>query len=562
MDETRTENAEHGDQSVVSTELPPRRARLLCVDDSVTLLAYLRGLLEESYDVELALDGLRALEIAHARPPDVVISDLNMPGMGGFDLLLQFRREPALRPVPFIVMTVDTQEQSATHCLAAGAHDFLVKPFGAQELCARVGAAVRSHAMYKELERKHALLRESEARTRAIVESAHDGILTVTPAGTLEALNPAALEIFGWSEAEARGRELTELLVAPQARAQVKSALESAGSEAFGRAAVVVQETAGVERGGREFPMELRLARCESPSSGPMLSVFVRDLTEAKQLQIELQHAQKLEAVGRLAAGVAHEINTPIQYIGDNTRFLEGAVKSLLELLEQQRRVLAEAPIARMKRLELEGAAARADVEFLVQEVPQTVTEMLDGLKRVATIVRALLEFAHPDQGEMAEADVNRILTATLEVARTEYKYVADLEVQLTPVPNVLCHSGDLSQVFLNLVVNAVHAVMDLARPEGKKGRITVGTRAEGGQVVVSIQDDGCGIPEAVRGRIFEPFFSTKEAGRGTGQGLAIVKRIVEKHRGGIDFETEVGRGTTFFVRLPVAEAGSKGSAA
>jgi signal transduction histidine kinase len=215
-----------------------------------------------------------------------------------------------------------------------------------------------------------------------------------------------------------------------------------------------------------------------------------------------------------------------------------------------------------MKRLELEGAAARADVEFLVQEVPQTVTEMLDGLKRVATIVRALLEFAHPDQGEMAEADVNRILTATLEVARTEYKYVADLEVQLTPVPNVLCHSGDLSQVFLNLVVNAVHAVMDLARPEGKKGRITVRTRAEGGQVVVSIQDDGCGIPEAVRGRIFEPFFSTKEAGRGTGQGLAIVKRIVEKHRGGIDFETEVGRGTTFFVRLPVAEAGSKGSAA
>jgi signal transduction histidine kinase len=351
--------------------------------------------------------------------------------------------------------------------------------------------------------------------------------------------------------------------VAAQARAQVRGALESAAEVGPGRAAVAVavQETVGVHRGGHEFPMELRLARCESPSTGPMLSVFVRDLTAAKQLQIELQHAQKLEAVGRLAAGVAHEINTPIQYIGDNTRFLEGAVKSLLELLEQQRRALTEASISRKKQMELEGAAARADVEFLEQEVPQTVTEMLDGLKRVATIVRALLEFAHPDQAEMAEADVNRILAATLEVARTEYKYVAEVDVQLTPVPNVLCHSGDLSQVFLNLIVNAAHAVMDAPRPEGQKGRITVGTKAEGGQVVVVVRDDGCGIPEAVRGRVFEPFFSTKEAGRGTGQGLAIVKRIVEKHRGEIDFETEVGRGTTFYVRLPASDAGSKGPA-
>jgi signal transduction histidine kinase len=196
----------------------------------------------------------------------------------------------------------------------------------------------------------------------------------------------------------------------------------------------------------------------------------------------------------------------------------------------------------------------RIDWEYMRSEIPRAMEQMLDGIARVAKIVRAMKEFSHVDRSpEKTAADLNKALESTLVVARSELKYVADVEEHYGRLPPVLCHLGDLNQVFLNLMVNAAHAIGDVMEKTGKKGRIVVRTRQDAEWVEIAIRDTGTGIPEAARDKIFDPFFTTKEVGKGTGQGLTLARAIVvEKHGGTLTFETEVGKGTTFYVRLPV----------
>ncbi len=278
-------------------------------------------------------------------------------------------------------------------------------------------------------------------------------------------------------------------------------------------------------------------------------------LDSERRIQAELQQAQKLEAVGRLASGIAHEINTPIQYIGDNTRFLEESFGALCQLLRLHQQALEASTLPDAVRKELAVACERGELDYLLDQGPKSFARTLEGLQRVATIVRAMKEFAHPDQKEMVAADLNRAVLATLEVARNEYKYVAEVETDLGELPRITCHAGDLNQVFLNIVVNAAHAVEDVVRGTHRRGTIRVQTRREGDSVVVSISDTGAGIPAAVRDRIFDPFFTTKEVGRGSGQGLSIARSVVMQHHGALTFETREGAGTTFFIRLPISPA-------
>jgi signal transduction histidine kinase len=282
-----------------------------------------------------------------------------------------------------------------------------------------------------------------------------------------------------------------------------------------------------------------------------------KEVADRERMEIELRLAQKLESVGQLAAGIAHEINTPVQYVSDSLHFLKGACEDYRRLLERCRIGLRNAhsmPDVEALRVTLAEEEEAADLAFLDEQVPKAFDRVFDGTSRVASIVRAVKEFAHHDSGAMAPADVNRAMVSTLTVSRSEYKGVAVLETDFGTLPPVRCLIGDLNQVFLNLIVNATHAIADRARPVGDSlGTIRVATRVDGEEVVISVSDSGCGIPETIRDRVFDPFFTTKEVGRGTGQGLALSRSIVvERHGGSLTFETEVGRGTTFFVRLPI----------
>jgi PAS domain S-box-containing protein len=271
------------------------------------------------------------------------------------------------------------------------------------------------------------------------------------------------------------------------------------------------------------------------------------DITERKNAEQRLVAGERLESIGRLAAGVAHEINTPIQFLNDSIYFIREAMQDLLAHNAKLTAMLPTPP------------EVDEDLEDLKVELPPALDRVADGLSRIAEIVRSMKEFSHADQGEMNRVDLNRAINSTLVIARTEYKYVADVVTELdAELPHVLCHGGQINQVVLNLVVNAAHAIGDVVKGSCDKGRITVKTFVENDFAVISISDTGNGIPEGIRKRIFDPFFTTKEVGKGTGQGLSIAHNVIKAHGGVLEFRTEIGKGTTFFVRLPLTTAESE----
>jgi PAS domain S-box-containing protein len=282
---------------------------------------------------------------------------------------------------------------------------------------------------------------------------------------------------------------------------------------------------------------------------------LVNEMQEREQMAIELRLAQKLESVGRLAAGIAHEINTPIQYVSDSVSFLQSAEAELRELRTSYRhaiqRLVAQEPPQSVLQ-EIEKVETAADLEFLAAEIPKAFQRTLDGIERVAAIVRAMKEFAHPDGAQHEAADLNHAIETTLTVARNEYKYCARVETRFGELPLVTCNVGELNQVFLNLIVNASHALAESGK-DSSTGQITIVTAAAGEEVSISIADNGCGIAAENLEKIFDPFFTTKPVGRGTGQGLAIARSIVvEKHGGRIDVQSAGGSGTTFTLYLPL----------
>ncbi|MBA3397856.1 MAG: hypothetical protein H0T89_34850 [Deltaproteobacteria bacterium] len=280
---------------------------------------------------------------------------------------------------------------------------------------------------------------------------------------------------------------------------------------------------------------------------------FCLDITRHKELECDLQQSQKLESVGRLAAGVAHEINTPIQFVGDSVEFVRGAVDDLLDLVAQQRAIVRgvlDGTVSREQAIAAEETVELIDLPYLTSNLPTAIVRAVEGVERVARIVRSLKVFSHPDQPEMVEVDINQAIDSTLTIARNEYRYVADLVTDLRELPRVWCHAGDLGQVVLNIVINAAHAIA-AAKPT-ERGTITVATRLDGDHVEITIADTGCGIPEHARHHIFDPFFTTKAIGKGTGQGLSIARSvIVDRYGGTLTFDTVVGAGTTFRIRLP-----------
>ena len=281
-------------------------------------------------------------------------------------------------------------------------------------------------------------------------------------------------------------------------------------------------------------------------------------LYDLQLTQARLLHAQKLESVGQLAAGIAHEINTPAQFIGSNIEFLEKSfddLRRLIESLLQMARNPAGDPPKASSERDINRLLADIDWEYLKAEIPLAVRQSKEGIGRITTIVKALKEFSHPSSRDKAMYDLNRIIETTITVASNEWKYCAEVETRLDPeLPKVFCLADEIGQAVLNILINAAHAVAGKGRKEGEKGRITVSTRSCPEHVEISVEDDGTGIPENIRSRIFDPFFTTKMVGEGTGQGLAITHDVIEKKHGGtLSFTSETGKGTTFVIHLPLA---------
>jgi two-component system NtrC family sensor kinase len=424
--------------------------------------------------------------------------------------------------------------------------DLLGRPCSEVELARRVELGRERRYLRRSEQRR----KRVEARMGAIMQAVPSGIISLDEEGLVHDWNPAAARIFGWSDVEALGRQLWELASIDSQRLRDEEGHLALGTKV---------ELEARHKSGRAFPIELSLVALPL-SERKMMCAIVEDRTEARRLEVELRQAQKLEAVGQLAAGLAHEINTPCQFIGDNAAYLGTALDDLGGVLGAYAEMVAAAesgdgviPAALVQGAR--RAEEAADLAYFREQTPQSVRAIGDGVRRIAEIVKAMKSFARTDWTDGASLDMNELLRSILTVAEHEVAAIAELEVDLAPLPPIAGHGGDLNQAIFNIVRNAVDAIAARAREGGgggAKGRLRVRSRAEAGGVTIAIADTGAGIPAAIQGRIFEPFFTTKEVGRGTGQGLAVAwSVIVERHGGRITFETAEGEGTTFLVHLP-----------
>jgi signal transduction histidine kinase len=539
-------------------ETPPPK-RILVIDDDDGLRMAVRGALNAGgYEAVEAGDGLSGINLLESDPPDLVLCDIGLGVGDGFDVLAAVRENPALTAIPFILMTAQVGEGIMRQSMDSGADDYLQKPFTPEQLL---------HALEARLKKSEALERHAARTTDRLLkllEATADLVAILDPeTRNITYLNRAGRELVGRDPRRKRTQVLLTDLYPPEALVIV----ESQGIPAALREGAWNGETVLRDRAGVQVHVSQQILTHLGPG-GRLDCLFIvahnimeRMRAEEERLCAEIQsrQTQKMESIGRLAAGIAHEINTPTQFIGDNLRFLQqtfGQLESLVgsyhQLLQACRQGVPPAELTAT----VQHAADTADLEFIRREVPASLGQALEGVGRVASIVRALKEFAHPGTEEKSPADLKQLIESTITVSRNEWKYVADLVADFDPeLPLVPCLPGQLNQVILNLLVNAGHAIADVVG-DGMSGRgcIRVSTRRVDHWAEIRISDTGAGIPAHIREHVFEPFFTTKQAGKGTGQGLAIAHTVVvNRHGGTIHFESEPGRGTTFIVRLPLA---------
>ncbi|HZV20253.1 MAG TPA: ATP-binding protein, partial [Hyphomicrobiales bacterium] len=329
--------------------------------------------------------------------------------------------------------------------------------------------------------------------------------------------------------------------------------------------ALNIGEVRCVSPSGQDRFLAVTINPILSDEGQPLGTLFTAtDMTDRKLLEAQLAQSQKLESIGQLAAGIAHEINTPIQYVSDNTRFLEESFTEIARLHEAYEKVIDQARkggVAAELLSEIATLRDEADIEFLKEEIPKALKQSLDGLDRIGHIVHAMKEFSHPGSKEKAAIDLNHALENAITITKSQWKYAAEIVTHFdTDLPLVPCLPVELNQVFVNVIVNAVHAINAAGADElDKKNVITITTRHDKLAAEVWIADTGTGIPPEVQARIFDPFFTTKELGQGTGQGLSMARSVImDGHGGSITFETEEGRGTTFIIRLPLCASGTE----
>jgi len=397
-------------------------------------------------------------------------------------------------------------------------------------------------------------LREAEQKYRGIFDKAIVGIFQSTPDGHFMSVNSSLAFTLGYNFPEEMIANVTDIsqqfFVNPKRGTEFMLIMDKVGGVKNFECEVYCKD-------GGKIWLTMSIRAIHQDGVVVRYEGMCEDINERKALQGQLLQAQKLESVGQLAAGIAHEINTPTQYIGDNVRFLKDAfqdLKSLLSEYEQTLHTASNGALSSAAIQELAAAVKRADPAYLLDEIPKAIDQTLEGVSRVAKIVGAMKEFSHPGSKEKSPQNLNHAIENTITVARNEWKYVADMATEFDPdLPPIPCLLDEFNQVILNLIVNAAHAIGDVVNKGGpQKGKIKVQTSNCIAWAEIRVQDTGSGIPKSVQSRIFDPFFTTKAIGKGTGQGLAIARSvIVDKHGGSIHFETEEGKGTTFIIRLP-----------
>lgn len=404
-------------------------------------------------------------------------------------------------------------------------------------------------------------LRQALQETSSLVESISSILISLDREERVYRWNQAAASTFGLSKSEVQGRPIMECPVNWEKeviRHGLQQCRQSRDKIALEDVSYVLESQV---TGFLSFSIQPILEQDSKELSGFLL--LGTDITEQKVMESQFLQAQKLEAIGQLAAGIAHEINTPVQYIESNTTYLQDSFSSILDFLSDSLQLAEQAQQGAVQPellQKIQSSRQELDLDFLREDIPDSLQESLEGLKKVTRIVRSMKDFSHPGENEKAQVDLNKALEDTLTISRNEWKYWAEVETELDPeLPLVPCLKDEINQVFLNIIINAAQALSEQQEKGGRqgKGKIYIGTRKNGQMAEIKIMDNGPGIPENIRSRIFDPFFTTKAVGKGSGQGLYISYDIVvEKHKGRLFCESDADSGTTFIIHLPLQEGG------
>lgn len=413
-----------------------------------------------------------------------------------------------------------------------------------------------------ERHRAEASRREADAERAHLLEAITSILVGLDLERRVTTWNPVAHRLLGIPPSVALGKPITELEI-PWDDAPLRQWMVTCTDEG---ASMRIDDLRYRRPDGNNGVLEANISPVVDESGNRYGCLLVAvDVTEQRELEAQLLLAHKLESVGRLAAGVAHEINTPLQYVGSNIAFLQDVMSDLLTVGDLYGTIVKATkdgvPVARDQHAALVEAWDRLDYAYLSKEVPRAIDQAHTGVRTVSEILRAMRVFSHGGSASGSLVQLNTCIEATITVANSEWKGVARVEQILDPaLPLVLCNAAEFNQVMLNLVVNAAHAIGEM-NEDGREelGTITVSTRADGDHVDIRVQDTGGGIPEEIADKIYEPFFTTKKVGEGTGQGLSIARSVVVDRLGGtLEFETAVGVGTTFVIRLPVIEGSAE----
>lgn len=523
------------------------KAHVLVVDDTLLNLKVLTDILvKEGYAVNPVTSAQQALCYLDDKVPDIILLDVLMPEMDGYELCRLIKSEPATSDIPVIFISALDDVTDKIKGFQAGGVDYISKPFEARETLARVDTHLRLFRLQKQFERKNLQLQEEIVRRRRTenelrrVNTQFESLFNAIPFllinlsrdGTVTKWNPAAGAILAISKEKAEGRNLKSLSISWDWEKLWPGVLNCQNSSAT----QCLEDIKYFRPDGSERLLEISIVpipKKDDYSEGVI--ILGSDITEKRQEESLAIQMQKMESIGQLAAGIAHEINTPLQFISDNMHFLNHAFTQMVER-----------PSVGQERAEEEA--------YLIKEIPLAIQDSLTGIERVAKIIVALKEFSSPVMHDKSLVDVNQAIQTILTVSSTVWSNVTEISSCLEDtLPRVMCNQGEISQALFNLLVNAVHAisVKNLQTPS-HEGLIAITTGHSSGMVYISVKDNGIGISENIRNRIFDPFFTTKDIGEGIGQGLTITRAIItQNHKGKLTFASEEGAGSEFTIQLP-----------
>lgn len=396
------------------------------------------------------------------------------------------------------------------------------------------------------------MLQESVTRQRDIVEHLADGLIIIDQEGNIDSVNSMGNKMFKYESATLEGRGISTLMPNVALSELLNQCLSNPERSQ-------TRVTEGIKRNGQHFPIEVS---CSTMSTSidrlHFFNCVIRDISQRVQLEQKLRQAQKLESIGQLAAGIAHEINTPTQYVSDNTSFIKNAAQTCVSIVTASKEAIeANDEQTKQQKLALvQQLIEDGDIDFITEEIPLAIDQSMEGLQRITKIVGAMKSFSHSSDNSMQQVDIAEAIESTVIVARSEWRYVAQLTLSTDKtLPMVSCLRDEINQVILNCIVNSAHAIAErFEASDDKLGLINISTSQHNDNIVISIKDNGCGMSPAVQKRIFDPFFTTKGVGKGTGQGLSLAYNvIVETHKGQIKVDSTEGEGTTLHIYLPIS---------